>query len=1483
MTKLQNKITPIMILGILFGASMLLTGSNMKLYGKLSDVLEGILLKLQTFNENTQEDKVYIHHDKPFYKPGETVWFAVYVRNGKDLKPSAQSDIVRIEIINPKGSIEKQMKIIAKDGVAQGEYFLDENVSGGVYKIRAFTEWMKNDPSPAIIEKEITVQKVVLPRLKMKLDFQKDAYGPGVEAIADLTLNTNANQPLANQAFTYNVNLEGNSILKEKATTNEDGAAIIRFRLPKDLSTNDGLLNVMIEYQGQTEAISRSVPIVLNDISVNFYPEGGDMIENLPTTVAFSAKNEFGKPADVEGYITNQKGGVVARFESYHKGMGAFTFTALPSESYKAHLTQPQDITQEFSLPEALPRGYGLHLQKTESEQILATVHSTENESLSIVATVHGQQYFAHTFQAARGANSLSIPTKDMPVGITQLTLFDSKGIPRSERLAFVNKHKQLKIELSTDKEKYLPREKVTVTVKVKDERGMPMPANLSMSVVNDQLLAFADDKSSNILSWLLVEGELKEKVEEPNFYFDEKENASKRDLALEYLLMTSGWRRYGWKEILGAQQPIITYNAEKAEIGGIIYDQRGAPVKDAEVILAKQIVKTDVNGRFLMRGVVLTAPVSLTVKDKNDRMSSIYVPSYGNQYNGYLYENTIETVTSTEIDVVRNRPMAMPKKTATKAKPADENVRMNKQIPAVMAMPPAPPMGEAAPMVLGKIQEEVPNDLDNLVAIEDIPADEVKVVRKEDAKKGEAMGQQVVMDLRMKDEKIQEGAQFIPNQVAATQYHIAKQFASPDYINSAEPPKDSPRTDFRSTLYWNGNIVTDRTGKTTVSFYASDEITSFRIITEGIAVDGMPGRAEKTFFAQLPFSLSAKLPVEVITEDVVTIPVTLVNNSEKILSGNLSVVTPEGLSLVGVIPSTVSLEAKQAKTLYLPFKVVSTKGKGTLAIRFSGKGFDDEVEQPFTIIPKGFPVNIALSGSEESKNFTVNIMKPVMNSQTVTFTAFPSTVNELLKGLEGMLSEPNGCFEQTSSSTYPNILVLQYLQETGEAKPDVTKRAKDLIARGYSRLAGYESKSGGFEWFGGDPGHEGLTAYGLMEFMDMQKVWDGVDSKMLKRTVDWLMSRKDGKGGFQRNPNALHEFGLADKTTMDTYIVWALSEFRQQGLEKELNYGYEKALETKNPYQLGLIANAMYNYNNKKEAEKALSQLISIQNEAGAWKHGSNDRSAPGSGGQGLAIETASLALLAMMKAENPDMSNIRKLAEFLRNSRNSYGSFSNTNSTVLALKALVRYAQFTKRTDEDGKIEIYVEGNKVGEKAYKKGEQNPVIIDGLDGFFTEGKKSVMVKYVGVKNPLPYTLGIKYYTALPNSDPQCVVKLETKLAAKQVKTGETVRLSASITNQSPEGQPMTMVIIGLPAGLSAQPWQLKELQDKKAFDFYEISGNNLFLYYRQMKPSESLKVNFDLKAELAGNYEAPASCGYLYYTNEYKYWTNMDRITILE
>jgi hypothetical protein len=88
-------------------------------------------------------------------------------------------------------------------------------------------------------------------------------------------------------------------------------------------------------------------------------------------------------------------------------------------------------------------------------------------------------------------------------------------------------------------------------------------------------------------------------------------------------------------------------------------------------------------------------------------------------------------------------------------------------------------------------------------------------------------------------------------------------------------------------------------------------------------------------------------------------------------------------------------------------------------------------------------------------------------------------------------------------------------------------EKAEKYLQDGYKRLVGYETRSGGFEWFGEDPGHEALTAYGLMQFLEMQKVMP-IDNQMIERTKEWLLSRQTKDGSFQLNPKNLDQFGGA-------------------------------------------------------------------------------------------------------------------------------------------------------------------------------------------------------------------------------------------------------------------------------------------------------------------------------------------------------------------
>jgi hypothetical protein len=242
-------------------------------------------------------------------------------------------------------------------------------------------------------------------------------------------------------------------------------------------------------------------------------------------------------------------------------------------------------------------------------------------------------------------------------------------------------------------------------------------------------------------------------------------------------------------------------------------------------------------------------------------------------------------------------------------------------------------------------------------------------------------------------------------------------------------------------------------------------------------------------------------------------------------------------------------------------------------------------------------------------------------------------------------------------------------------------------------------------------------------------------------------------------------------------------------------------------------------------------------------------------------------------MKSDKKRMPILQNGVKYLVSSRSPYGGFGNPQSTVLALKSLTTYAKYSQRTPESGDIEIYVNDKKITTTHYEAGEQNAIEVENLGKHLKVGKNTVRINYVGIKEPLPYTFSAEWFTTLPQSSDKCSVKLETTLAENKVKVGETIRLTTTLENTTKEGLPMTIAIVGLPGGLSAQPWQLKELIEKNKVDFYEIREHSVIFYYRQMTPNEKKVIHLDLKADLAGEYEGAASSAYLYYTSEFKDW----------
>jgi hypothetical protein len=488
---------------------------------------------------------------------------------------------------------------------------------------------------------------------------------------------------------------------------------------------------------------------------------------------------------------------------------------------------------------------------------------------------------------------------------------------------------------------------------------------------------------------------------------------------------------------------------------------------------------------------------------------------------------------------------------------------------------------------------------------------------------------------------------------------------------------------------------------------------------------------------------------------------------------------------------------------------------------------------------------------------------------------AYPTTLATLQGGMDSMLRDPTGCFEQASSSNYPNVLSLQYLKEHNVGNPELTRRGKELLAAGYAKLTGYECKQRGFEWWGADPGHEALTAYGLLQFRDMAEVHD-VDRELVSRSRDWLMARRDGKGSFQKSTKALDSFGSAPQHVTDAYIVWALSEAGESGIDTELKHVTELAEKSDDAYVVALAAASAINNKQEPLGRKLLDKLVAAQAADGHLdgKEGSITRSS----GQSLAIETTALAALAWLKL--PDYhARANKAIDWIVKSR-SGGGFGTTQATILALKALVARSKANRVTLTAGELVVKRGRDVIATQPFAADATQTITLGDFEGRLTTGENRLTISLTG-NNEMPYSIDVSYRARTPNSHADCPVRLSTELDSADVKAGQTVSLAAKLTNTADAGQPMTVAILGLPAGLQPRPDQLEELKKVGTIDYYETRAREVILYWRDLEPKQEVPIRLDLVAEWPGKYTAPASRAYLYYTPEQKHWVQPLRIAI--
>ncbi|MDF2193651.1 TonB-dependent receptor plug domain-containing protein [Paraflavitalea sp. CAU 1676] len=1484
----------------------------------------------QLWDYASMKEKVYLHANHVYFKPGETVFFKCYLVDARTQKPSFLSKTIYVEVINPAGSIAQKMTLPVTDGYAEGAWNFDSTAKGGIYKLRAYTTWMRNEEERTIFTKEIYLQKLIAPRILMKLDFAAKGYGAGDEAVADFSMRNLKDQPIGAHDIAYTVAIGGQTVSTSHLKTDAQGQAKIRFRLPQDLAVNDGLLNVTVQYNAYTESVSRSIPIVLNKIDLQFLPESGNMVVGLPAIIAFKAVDEYGKGADVKGNIVDQSGNIVTAFESYHRGMGKCFFMPQPGASYRAVITTPAGIRESYTLPEALPSGLVMNILKTKYT-VQVNLQSSKVQMVSLSAYSRDSLYYSQDLYV-KGRSTVEIDQAVFPAGITRFEVKDRRDQSLQERLVFMHENKGLQISLHPNKQLYGPREKVLLKIKTTDVNDRPIASNISLAVVDDKLWTLANDKQHNILSWLLMSSELAGTIEEPLFYFDI--NEPKASMALDLVMMTHGYRYFDYvKEVQETKK--VKYLFDQGHvISGVVLDKGGKPLQTAVYLVRQggpqELIQSSTrpDGSFQFTNLLPRTEYSLLAKPV-EKMGKPFIIVHRNgightpiqQQNTFLRRedrNLLPGAAVTDEPLVGEvkqllsatenvQVMELDQKLMTSSNLNDVVVvgygaisqrmlstsllRINSmelygpiynalqgRVPGLIVTPQfneadklrisvrgmgsltgsQPPLMimDGVPVEDFRLQSINPSEISSVTVFKDAAAIALYG----------AQGANGVIVIETRKSGIESIVVDVTNWYAFGMVSIkpleatrpvVRKFYAPQYVTTHTDVRD----DFRETIYWNGVVQTNGKGEAEVTFYNSDATTTFRTIAEGIGYNGLAGRKEHTYAVSEPLSVDIKIPPYFTVGDKALLPLVITNNSGADMQVTIDLGMPKGL-LLQPFDCIASIGKDSARQILVPV-IASDKAQGLIRVVVEGNGHKQILSWPVQVNPQGFPVSLVFSGDKTTEH-TFPIASPVPFSYRTNLKLFREIDEQLMDGIESMIREPYGCFEQTSSTVYPNMLVIKYLRSKGMASAELEARAMKYLRSGYKRLLSFETPKGGFEWFGHAPGHLGLTAYGLLEFTDM-KAFIEVDEKMLERTKVFLLQHRDTLAGFKHSSQGYDSFAGMYKDVGNCYVVYAMAKAGYgQEVFPQYQAAVQRALTLRDGYMVAMMANAAI----AMKQQHDYRQLISLANKLYEENRLKANTSMVGSYGESLKVETYSLYALALMHdkfSELPTLYGV--LSEILK--RKSYYGFGSTQGTVLALQALVSYHEFRKRADNETKVHITL-----NKQTVVPGTMSPLLL-------RAGKNEFSVKYSDDSSYIPYQFEVNYHTHIPPSNEKTAVKLSTQLADTIVRVGQTVRMEIAVTNKEQYALPMTIAKIGIPAGLTVQPWQLKEILEKNQVAYYELFDNWLVFYWTSFDGNETKTINLDLKAEIGGSYKAKASNAYQYYTPEEKHWVEGSAVTV--
>ncbi len=1443
-----------------------------------------------------QRENILLTTDKPIYQPGHLVHIRSLTLDRFSRQAVSSTPII-FEIEDAKGNkVFKKRATTDEFGIASTEFQLAEEVNMGTFKLRTILG-DQNNPRTTTQEKSFVVDRYVLPKFKFDIKMggeneRQQYYSPGETVSGQVTAKYLFGKPISRGRVNIKMStfdVETVEIGKAEDILSDVGEYQFAMKLPNSFagrSFEQGAAPVAFQVEvtdtaNHTETRSESLLVSSNPILITAVPESGEMVPRLNNRVYLLTAYPDGSPAKTTittnvkpaNLVTDKDGIAVIEVD------GQLNSLALTAKDEKGKVgttniaLKRREVTGD-SLMVRTPQA----LYKVGEKLEITTISTRPKGSVYVDIIKDRQTVSTRALELVDGKSTSSIDLTPDLFGTIEVRayIFGRNADPISDRrLIFVDPADDLQIETKVAKESFRPGEDAQIELTVKDKLGRPKPAVLDVQVVDEAVFALSEKQPGLEKVFFYLEQELLKPRYEihslkdthnlvPVGNIEEQEALLKREKAAQVLLAAaSEVNVYSLRKEQGRN----TYEAKAGEYYSKYYQLMNGQLQKVVAGINKYYLEN----KSATSDLILELPKALQANyiaksDLTDPLGEQFQIVLQNKNDVYAYYQFVSDWFSSNPSPKFYFPI-YGQKQANASMQFNLNAYYGNQIKRKNGGR-GRDLAVADGVQMGVLQGQA---MPAAVAEQEF--------RRADAVDKKALAKNEAKDLE-KTSDIGAGAG----------------------DGGGEGVK--VRSYFPETLYVNPKLVTDKNGRVMVRIPLADSITTWRMTMLASTKQGALGSSTSGIKVFQDFFIDLDLPVSLTQDDTISIPVAVYNYLEDAQDVELKLQQEDWFTLVDDSPLK-QVRVGAGEVTATSYRIQAKKlglGKLTVFARLTSRNSaanGDAISRQIEVLPNGEQQNIVVNDRLES-TVSKEILIPetaIADASKILVKFYPGPLSQIVEGLDSMLRMPSGCFEQTSATTYPNVLVLDYMKTTKKITPEIQVKAEGFISTGYQRLVTYEVPGGGFSWFGQAPANKILTSFGLMQFADMAKVHE-VDPRVIERTHNWLASQQKADGSWAPDTNFIDEGATNnfhnDQVRITAYIAWALaySGYKGEAITRGKNF-IDKGLNgQEDAYTLAILSNfAVDSHQDQAWTSRMFNALIakaSEQDKAVVWKI---DGKTPTHSHDGMAdIETTALAAQALIKwGGNTGLAT--KALKYLTDKKDAYGNWHSTQATILSLKAFILSQQKAGGGDTDGTISISINGQKSSDLQINKDNNELMHQIDLKPYTQVGSNKLDISFAG-KGSMLYQIVGRYYRAWSRQNdvvPIEPLSIDVKYDRTTLAQNDIATATVTIRNNTSKTANMVMIDLGIPPGFEIFSEDFQEVIPTKptnkigSLTKFTVTAKQVILYFDGLQAKQNLMINYRLRAKYPIKAKTFASRVYQYYNPEISATAKPVNIVVVE